>query len=1386
MARRILRVLAWSLLAIVALIGGAVGVVTLTDVGRDKLAAIISDLASSETSSLKVGGINGIWGGHLTVDHVVMADAKGAWLVLRDVELDWSPLALLSSTFKADRVAVGRIELARLPQPSAEPDTGGDTSLPVSLDIARFELPDIAVGPELAGGIARLAANGSLTAAADLKSIGVKADVERTDGEAGSIKATVEFMPAEKKLAVDIVASEPRGGLLATTLGLPGEPAVDLVVSGSGPYSDWQGKGSFSIDGTVITTVTARHGVTNRGNRIEASGDGSFERFLPASLRPLVAGNAAFTFAGTLLAEGGIDVEQATLRSAAVTVDARGAIDPAAQSDFTLAAEATAAPVRLSFGEGPEPITLSLRSANVRATGSGDAPTADIQADLADLALPGHGFENVGLTAHSDGFDIASMSGPVDISLRAGAGGSVNETVASLLAGALALDASAVVAGNTLTLRSGSFSSGTAKADLSGTADITKGTVTADIKADISAAVVPETARTPLGERVALSARVSRDAAGAISVSGLDLASGGLAVKGDASLAGEAVDARLTGSLADVARLSAEARGAIDFALTASGPLAAPALTASVTADRFDAAGYSVTDLEFSAQGVADLANPTATVSVRGDIGGQRLEGGAELASDGGARVIRNLSLALGENRISGDLDLDEAFVPSGEIALTLPDLAPLAALALETVQGSAQGRIRFDRKSGTPSMNVDLAATTLKRGDMEAEGLSVVAAIDNYMAMPGISGSVRATRIAAGADIRALDVALSRDGRWTAFSGGATVNGIAAKASGRVGFEGETTRIEISAADAKPLGIEVKLARPTAGSLAGGITTLETIVLALGGGTVTAEGTIAETLALNVQVGKMPAGIANQIVPGLGAAGTISGTARITGAPADPTVGFTVDWAGAETTQTREAGFGAMRIASTGDFRANVLSFQANVGDGSGLGLKGGGTVSLAGAPRLALEFGGQVPFSFLTRRLAAQGLSLTGTSNVTLNLSGPASAPVVNGSIRASDARFVDARSGIAINALAADIAVNSGVATIRSLTGTLSSGGNLSAGGTIGIDVAQGFPADLTLRLTDGRYTDGRLVTASLSGDLKVTGGLMGAPLLAGTINLGKTVITVPERLPTSLARLGVEHRNASAAVRSQAEALQPAGSGGGGGTGLTLDLQLNAPQQIFIQGRGVDAELGGSLRLTGSLSAPSATGQFTLRRGRLSVLGKRLDFTRGTAGFSGSLVPTLDLAADSAADGATVTILVTGSADDPRFAFSSSPSLPEDEILARLVFGRSMSNLSPLQIAQLADAAAQIAGVGGPTSLLTTLRSKIGIDDLDVTTDATTGDAAVSAGKYLNDNTYVTIQKGEKAGSGKATINLDVGRGVKLRGEAAEDGKAKGGIFYEKEY
>jgi translocation and assembly module TamB len=117
------------------------------------------------------------------------------------------------------------------------------------------------------------------------------------------------------------------------------------------------------------------------------------------------------------------------------------------------------------------------------------------------------------------------------------------------------------------------------------------------------------------------------------------------------------------------------------------------------------------------------------------------------------------------------------------------------------------------------------------------------------------------------------------------------------------------------------------------------------------------------------------------------------------------------------------------------------------------------------------------------------------------------------------------------------------------------------------------------------------------------------------------------------------------------------------------------------------------------------------------------------------------------------------------------------------LAQLIFGQSMSKLSAMQIAQLADAASQLAG-GRSTSLFEGLRSHLGVDDLDISTDAN-GQAQVGAGKYLNKRTYIELQQGA-ANKTKAIINLDVGRGVKLRGAAGSDGAGEAGIVYEHEY
>jgi translocation and assembly module TamB len=342
-------------------------------------------------------------------------------------------------------------------------------------------------------------------------------------------------------------------------------------------------------------------------------------------------------------------------------------------------------------------------------------------------------------------------------------------------------------------------------------------------------------------------------------------------------------------------------------------------------------------------------------------------------------------------------------------------------------------------------------------------------------------------------------------------------------------------------------------------------------------------------------------------------------------------------------------------------------------------------------------------------------------------------------------------------------------------------MSGGGKVSVTGTIGFASGSGFPADLKIDLAKATYADGRLIAATADGQLTLTGQLTSGPVLGGKVTLTKAAITVPARLPSSLSSVDIRHRNAPRDVLKQMEEIRPK-SAKAASDPIALNLQISAPNGIFVRGRGIDAELGGDLTVAGTANAPAVTGGFKMRRGRIVMLSKRLDFSEGDITFGGGLIPILNMKASTTSGQTTININVTGIANDPTITFSSAPALPQDEVLARLIFGQSMSRLSPLQIAQLADAVTQLAG-GGSGSLLETLRSNLGVDDLDINTDDT-GQTTVSVGRYINKRTYLQVEQGGAAGA-QATINLDVGRGVKLKAGAGTSG-GTAGVFYEKEY
>ena len=263
--------------------------------------------------------------------------------------------------------------------------------------------------------------------------------------------------------------------------------------------------------------------------------------------------------------------------------------------------------------------------------------------------------------------------------------------------------------------------------------------------------------------------------------------------------------------------------------------------------------------------------------------------------------------------------------------------------------------------------------------------------------------------------------------------------------------------------------------------------------------------------------------------------------------------------------------------------------------------------------------------------------------------------------------------------------------------------------------------------------------------------------------------------------------LRHVGESAAVhRTRDYAGLIADTGAASGTSsrpLRLEIRINAPQRIFLRGRGLDAELGGRLTLRGNTDNIIPGGAIELVRGRLDILGKRLDLDQAKLELQGKFIPYLTVLASNAGNGVTSYVEISGPADEPVVRFYSSPDLPQEEVLAQLLFGRDLTTISALQALQLASAVATLAGKGGD-GIVGNLRNSFGLDDLDVSTDAS-GNSAVKAGKYISSKIYSEVEV-DQNGQSKINLNLDITKSTKLRGSVASDGQTGIGIFVERDY
>lgn len=870
---------------------------------------------------------------------------------------------------------------------------------------------------------------------------------------------------------------------------------------------------------------------------------------------------------------------------------------------------------------------------------------------------------------------------------------------------------------------------------------------------------------------------------------GLSLtASGSAGLAAGAPLAISAEFAQLPASLANVARPDLDARGLLRGSINATGTLAAPSV------------GYDVQLADGSTAQTRQAGASAIEARMRGSFadGLVTLEetrltdpSGLSVTATGNIRLRQDQAPLVNVNASIAALpaNLANAFVPdlqaggmiSGTVSSSGTPDAPVTQFDLTW----RDAKLRQTLSAGLAGLEVqakgslDNAVLTLQQASLSGpSGLSAKA--------QGTIGMAENRALNLTAELSSVPADLANSflpgiEAGGMISGTASVSGTLSAPAAEYDLRWSQGVIRRQG-DSGIGGLNLK----TAGRFENGRLTLrDTALTGPEGLSVTAAGSVSfagdvPQLDLNADINALPARLADAFQPGLGATGTISG--RISSLQGSgPGGAFDLTWSGASVAQTRTAGLAPFNIVAEGSVTPQRLQVETRLSGASGLSVTGGGTVGLAGGFPLDLRVQGNLPFALAAAPLASQGFLLQGNGNVNVAIGGTASAPAVTGTATTSGARLIDVRRNLALNNLTANITFNRDTATLSAASAAISTGGRVSVQGTIGL--RDGYAADLRIALDNAVYVDGDLVTAKVNGGLTVSGPLLGGLTIGGAVTLVRADITVPATLPSSLAEIDVKHVNAPADVRALLQTLGPQGGGDGTSTGINLDLTLNAPNGIFVRGRGIDAELGGALTIRGNTTAPIVIGAFDLRRGRIVILTKRLDFTEGRITFGGSLVPVIDFTATTSSGQTTITVNVTGQANNPDISFGSSPALPQDEILAQLIFGQSLSRLSALQIAQLADAVSQLAG-GGDTSLLQSLRASLGIDDLDIQTDES-GQTSVSIGRRLNNRTYLQLEQGGSDGGTRATINLDIGRGLKLKGSAGTEG-GSAGIFYEKEY
>lgn len=1326
-------------LALILAVGGRMYL--LSGPGRDLVTSFVTGQKIGRYGRINVEGLSGDLFDDFTIGRVTVTDAQGVWMEATDVRVDWSYWPLVARRFHASEISASQIRLLRRPEVDP-PDGKPPRPLPLGIDIDRFNANvELLEGFSREYGRWRLEGQASVPRLGD-KAVTLNADSLNRPGDYLRLAATIGDHPEDLRL--DFRANEADGGPLAGSLGYsPDQPFFASALVNGEAVSATVRTGDFTP-----LTIQGRYGTS--GSRISGFADfGGSDLLAPFVSR--IGRTARFGFAS--VPEG----EDTTIHGVAwrliadnLQSTARGRIDLSDRSveqDGVALVLSTPSLTRLTGSQAGAAaryegvFTGSIDRWTLEGSVRVDEPTL---ASYSATAFAGPLALSAETGRYTVAGDITATGGRSAgiVGALLGAAPRVQFEAASLSDGALLLQ-QIDAQGQALTLTGSGQRNLLGGLGFRGEARITDlGRIRPGARGVFGGPITAASARSGAPWNLTFDGRGTRLTTGLAELDRLlgttprlqlagGLNSGRIAVE-RADLTGAAGVASARGLIEPEGRLRLalnwNARGpfgigpaAIDGTMTGQG-----ALTGTLAQPRADltarfgsiAAGalrLTDADLILSFRRGVDASDGRVVLRAGSNYGPARASGNFFL---GGNRIrLSDVDLNAGGVTAQGSIALANNTPSSADLTFTARPGALLAA-------GTADGRVRLTEGAGSETAILDVSGRNVR--------------------LAGSSYVIRTLELNGRGTLERLPFTLVTD------VGGATP--VAFDGSGVYSRQGEAQTVTLSG-DGRIREIAFSTRNPAVIAIAGD-GRVARLDLTVGGGVLLGEvrqdsdAAVVQADLTSVDLGSIAPDLRGSVTGRLslrGAGDDLSGSAnvRLTGLRStDAPRGLTVD-----------GGLTATLVN-------NTLRLQANASATNAVNATADVTlpVEASAAPlRLAIArtrpMSGEVDIDGQIQPIwdvfFGGERSLAGQVNASATLGGTLAAPLINGSLALAQGQFRDNSSGLTLDDMVLAARFDDTTALIQTFTATDSSGGTVSGGGRIGL--REGSGSNFELALTRFRIIDNDIAVARASGPLTVVRATDGNVTLSGEVNVDQARIEANPPGSSGIVRMDVVEVNRPGGDPVEEDAVTASR-----GPQIGLDIRLlSRGGEVRVEGRGLNVLLNVNARVQGTVSQPQLTGTANIVRGDYDFAGKRFVFDqRGSVSLSTnpSLIR-LDLTAVREDPSLTATIRVTGTAARPEIALTSTPQLPQDEILSQVLFGRSASQLSPFEAAQLAAGVASLAG-GGGFDVIGNLRQLAGLDRLSFGGEASA--LTVAGGRYITDDVYLEIIGG---GEGGAAVNVE---------------------------